>query len=212
MKLGGYPHQQHYGGYRPQYGGQYGGGQYGGGHYGGYPGGGHHHHHNHGYGYSAIPVVAGQSYGTRHQCPHGRHQCPQGIVVNREQLATLLAADPSLAAHVVPLGPGSMPGYHFQPAVSSFNRQPKPQQTSAQPFNLPANPFASYYYQQLLKAQQNLPSPPAAAVKYAQTSRFQPQVFGNKQQPRPFGYYPSNKPAVAPQQFRRFNPNQQYRF
>ena len=201
MKLGGYPHQQHYGGYRPQYGGQYGGG-----HYGGYPGGGHHHHHHHGYGYSAIPVVAGQSlYGSR-------PQRPQGIVVNREQLATLLAADPSLATHVVPLGPGSMPGYHFaQQPVSSFNRQPKPQQTSAQPFNLPANPFASYYYQQLLKAQQNLPSPPPAAVKYAQTSRFQPQVFGNKQQPRPFGYYPSNKPAVAPQQFRRFNPNQ-YRF
>jgi hypothetical protein len=178
MKLGGYPHQQHYGGY-PQYGGQYGGG-----HYGGYPGGGHHHDHDHGYGYRTTVQPDRRS----HPCPHGRHQCPNGIVVSREQLAT----DPSLAAHVVPLGTGSMPGYHFaQQPVSSFNRQPKPQQPSVQPFNLPANPFASYYYQQLLKAQQNLPSPPAA-VKYAPTSRFQPQVFGNGQQPRSFGYYATN--------------------
>ncbi|EFX73576.1 hypothetical protein DAPPUDRAFT_227082 [Daphnia pulex] len=188
---GGYGGNYH-GGYRPQYGGypQYGQ------QYGGYPGGGNHHHH--GYGYSAYPAAVGQSsYGSRPQRPHG-------VIVSREQLATLLAADPSLAEFVYPLSlnpaAGPMPGYHFgQPSISYNRQQPKPQ-----PFYQSANPLAAYY-QQFLQAQQYQP---ITSEKFGPAGRFEPPVSAiRQQQPRPFGYYPKPSAASALDRF----PNQ-YRF
>lgn len=182
----------YHGGYRPQYGGypQYGQ------QYGGYPGGGHHHHHHHGYGYSAYPAAVGQSsYGS---------QRPHGVIVSREQLATLLAADPSLAEFVYPLSlnavAGSMPGYHFgQP--SSYNRQqPKPQQ-----FYQSANPLAAYY-QQFLQQSQQYYQP--SSEKFGPAGRYQPTSASIiQQQQRPLGYYPKPSAASALDRF----PNQ-YRF
>jgi hypothetical protein len=177
----------YHGGYRPQYGGypQYGQ------QYGGYPGGGHYQHHHHGYGYPAYPGV-GQSYGNRPQRPHG-------VIVSREQLATLLAADPTLAEFVYPLSlnaaaaAGPMPGYHFgQP--SSYNRQqPKPQQ-----FYQSANPLAAYY-QQFLQSQQYQP---LTSEKFGPAGRFQPPTAITQQQPRPFGYYPKPSAASALDRYR----------
>lgn len=183
----------YHGGYRPQYGGypQY--GQQYGQQYGGYPGGGHHQHHHHGYGYPAYPGV-GQSYGS------SRPQRPHGVIVSREQLATLLAADPSLAEFVYPLSlnaaaaAGPMPGYHFgQPSI--YNRQqPKPQQ-----FYQSANPLAAYY-QQFLQSQQYQP---ITSEKFGPAGRFQPPVSAiRQQQPRPFGYYPKPSAASALDRYR----------
>ncbi|XP_046460398.1 keratin, type I cytoskeletal 10-like [Daphnia pulex] len=184
---GGYGGNYH-GGYRPQYGGypQYGQ------QYGGYPGGGHHHHHHHGYGYSAYPATLGQSsYGSRPQRPHG-------VIVSREQLATLLAADPTLAEFVYPLSlnaaaAGPMPGYHFGQPSSYNRRQPKPQQ-----FYQSANPLAAYY-QQFLQSQQYQP---ITSEKFGPAGRFQPQTAIRQQQPRPFGYYPKPSAASALDRYR----------